>query len=85
MLEYSMRRDERDSLYNLPNVLTLYSKKEILKMEPDNSEKYWSCVDGREYIAYVKDEKLFAKQYPGKKHYYLISDLEPKDGLDDWV
>ena len=58
--------------YNIPDK-ELYSKKQIIQMIDNyQTEKYYSCVDGKYYTAILKDDKLFAKQYPNKKLFYLI-------------
>ena len=61
---------------NLPEV-QLYSKKQIMDLAIDYIVvKYYCSADGEHYTAFIKDGKLFAKQYPQKKHFYLMSDLK---------
>jgi len=58
--------------YKLPPI-KLFSKLEIIS---DNKniqyENYWCVFDNKYYVAILSDNKLIAKQYPGKNMYYKI-------------
>jgi hypothetical protein len=58
--------------YKLPTNIKLYSKKEIMFNNDLITQKYYCVYDQNYYTAFIKDGKLFAKQYPGKSGYYLI-------------
>lgn len=51
----------------------LYSKKQILEMLSEyQTEKYYSPITGKFYLAIISNNKCFAKQYPEKDLFYLV-------------